>query len=664
MTIKTLFHKVINSYLYRRQELQFAVHKTLRAISKINDPLFECKFQPGQDIEVDYVAEFNVILRSSGLGIKGYVEVNQQLEKVPDSIDLILDGRVIRNEPLKLQGNRASFAFPVKRSTVAHFPKYCELQVRTSQGQIIPWKGSDRLCLECPSGTGLIHQLIAQRGLLDKKGFLKLSAEEVRARQNAYLELYAKVREVFDKEVGKPLFLMYGTLLGLYRDGDFIPGDDDFDVGYASQVHDPVSAKKEVIEIINILIKAGFTIVFNQRGKPFRIKETPGEPEIHLDVRPIWYQDGHVWAHKQACLPLDMASFENVNTTTLRGTKVYIPSSTEGFLRAYYGEGWNIPDPGFSNSSVVVPKYVQENLEANCFTPHELLKLKKTINKQRARNPGYGELIALGLLDLYPLKDENIVKRELVQRIDSIDIIAHRGRLGNYPENCITSLVNLPINVTGVEVDVRVTKDMVPVLMHDHTVERTTNGFGTVSELNLKYVESLKIGFKSNVPTLENYLLVCDQYRIRQVLLDIKAVDKQAIEMIAKVVEKSSICEKIICLFQDEAAAQILRIALPNIRIGLLRTTSENVNHRIEIAQKCNAEFLFVRHGDEAYITNREVVTQVRTKGLSVGGSVINENRAYSKVIEDKCNLIITDRIDLFANIARQSYYTSCKLKK
>ncbi|MTI95312.1 MAG: LicD family protein [Firmicutes bacterium] len=406
---KPLHRKLIDSTLHRKQELQFLVNNVLSKvhISSVEDPLFNCKLTAGKAVQPKFSAAFVIVPRSMGITIKGHMELDESAGR-PDSIEVKLDGKTIRKEQLVFKNNRASFAFPIKRPTLAHFPKSSELQVVTSLGDIIPWKNSDRVCLEYPSGTGQIHQLIEERGLLDKKGFIRLSAEELKERQNEYLKLYEKVRAVFDKDVGRPLFIIYGTLLGMYRDGDFIPGDDDFDVGYISKAQDPLSVKKEVEEIIFTLMRSGFTIVFNRRGKPFRIRETGGDPEIHLDVRPVWYQDGHVWAHKQACMPLKLEGFENIVEAQLRETKVYIPQDTEGFLRAYYGEGWKTPDPSFSNSSTAVPDHVRQNLKANCFSPSELLKLKRLVERERAQNPNMGELIAIGLMDLYPLSDYEI----------------------------------------------------------------------------------------------------------------------------------------------------------------------------------------------------------------------------------------------------------------
>ena len=71
---------------------------------------------------------------------------------------------------------------------------------------------------------------------------------------------------------------------------------------------------------------------------------------------------------------------------------------------------------------------------------------------------------------------------------------AHRGFSGYYPENTILSINKAQqYGFKGVEVDVRYTLDGDWVLMHDSTVDRTTNGTGVVSNLTTNYIKSLEI---------------------------------------------------------------------------------------------------------------------------------------------------------------------------
>jgi len=65
-------------------------------------------------------------------------------------------------------------------------------------------------------------------------------------------------------------------------------------------------------------------------------------------------------------------------------------------------------------------------------------------------------------------------------------IIAHRGDSANAPENTMAAFrLALEKGADGIELDVMLSADGVPVVIHDSTVDRTTNGSGRVRELTL-----------------------------------------------------------------------------------------------------------------------------------------------------------------------------------
>ena len=95
-------------------------------------------------------------------------------------------------------------------------------------------------------------------------------------------------------------------------------------------------------------------------------------------------------------------------------------------------------------------------------------------------------------------------------------VIAHRGHWKEAPENTLAAvLAALEHPLDGVEIDVHCTADGVPIVMHDHEVDRTTDGHGRVSSLTLAQVKVLRVrasdgtGFSdARVPTLEEVLAV------------------------------------------------------------------------------------------------------------------------------------------------------------
>ena len=73
--------------------------------------------------------------------------------------------------------------------------------------------------------------------------------------------------------------------------------------------------------------------------------------------------------------------------------------------------------------------------------------------------------------------------------------VAHRGASGNYPENTLIAFQKaLEIGVDEIELDLYLTKDDRLIIMHDSTVDRTTDGTGAISELTLAEIKVLDAG--------------------------------------------------------------------------------------------------------------------------------------------------------------------------
>jgi glycerophosphoryl diester phosphodiesterase len=99
-------------------------------------------------------------------------------------------------------------------------------------------------------------------------------------------------------------------------------------------------------------------------------------------------------------------------------------------------------------------------------------------------------------------------------------VIAHRGASGTYPENTLLAFEHaLGEGADALELDVRVTADGVPVVIHDRTVDRTTDGSGDVRNLSLAAVERLDAGRGERIPRLE---AVLERYPHAPLLMEIK----------------------------------------------------------------------------------------------------------------------------------------------
>lgn len=76
-----------------------------------------------------------------------------------------------------------------------------------------------------------------------------------------------------------------------------------------------------------------------------------------------------------------------------------------------------------------------------------------------------------------------------------LKIQGHRGHMDNYPENTMLAFQKtVESGAWGIETDVRVTADGEFIIIHDATVDRTTDGTGTVSSLTWNYISTLDAG--------------------------------------------------------------------------------------------------------------------------------------------------------------------------
>lgn len=125
-------------------------------------------------------------------------------------------------------------------------------------------------------------------------------------------------------------------------------------------------------------------------------------------------------------------------------------------------------------------------------------------------------------------------------------IVAHRGGAALGPENSLLAVErSIALGVDAVEVDVRMSADGCPVVMHDKSVDRTTDGEGRVSELGVNEIKGLCLKgvdealSGERVPTLEE-LLLCVAGRCT-VLIEVKDDDGRGLERaVMDVVERCS----------------------------------------------------------------------------------------------------------------------------
>lgn len=116
-----------------------------------------------------------------------------------------------------------------------------------------------------------------------------------------------------------------------------------------------------------------------------------------------------------------------------------------------------------------------------------------------------------------------------------MDVYAHRGASIELPENTLAAFARaIETGAEGIELDTYLAKDGVAVVIHDDTLDRTTNGTGLVKERTAVQLASLDAGHGEKVPTLAEVLALAEgRVRVNIELKDPDVVDA-VIETVAR----------------------------------------------------------------------------------------------------------------------------------
>lgn len=155
--------------------------------------------------------------------------------------------------------------------------------------------------------------------------------------------------------------------------------------------------------------------------------------------------------------------------------------------------------------------------------------------------------------------------------------IGHRGAAGHAPENTLAAVrTGITLGVDLVEIDVRRTADDVLVVLHDRTVDRTTNGTGRVDHMSLRDLRKLNAGDGETIPTLEEVLKIAADRAGLILELKVTGVAQQAVEVVhaagfkAPVIYASFFPDELtqVRMADPEAALMVLFGSLPRAPVA------------------------------------------------------------------------------------------------
>jgi len=173
----------------------------------------------------------------------------------------------------------------------------------------------------------------------------------------------------------------------------------------------------------------------------------------------------------------------------------------------------------------------------------------------------------------------------MINQLPRPALFAHRGASHYSPENTLAAFeIAIKQQADAIELDVKVTADGHVVVIHDQTVDRTTNGTGNVADMELAQIQELDAGVHfelqfagEKVPTLREVLIQCaKRIPINIELTNYASLFDSLPEKVAAIVREFSMEDFILfSSFNPIALLKIKRI-LPKVPIALLCLPGKN----------------------------------------------------------------------------------------
>lgn len=216
-----------------------------------------------------------------------------------------------------------------------------------------------------------------------------------------------------------------------------------------------------------------------------------------------------------------------------------------------------------------------------------------------------------------------------------IMMIAHRGMSSLAPENTIEAMeMAATYGFETVEFDVSQTKDGKFVVMHDSSVDRTTNGKGKIKRLTYDEIRLLKIdggnGYSkkyknAKVPSLEEILKLCKKRNMTP-LIHVKSVSD--ISGLLKIIKKTGFNNKaILC---SSSANTLINIKTMNKKIKLLIVVSGDGQSAVKFAKKNKLAGINI----SSKALDLKVLTDTKKNGMTVYVWDVYKKSSFDSLIE------------------------------
>ncbi len=226
----------------------------------------------------------------------------------------------------------------------------------------------------------------------------------------------------------------------------------------------------------------------------------------------------------------------------------------------------------------------------------------------------------------------------------ALALVGHRGAGGLAPENTLPSFeLALALGVDAIELDVHLSQDGIPVVIHDHTLDRTTNGHGPVAVHTVAQLKALDASgpFRATypdarIPTLEE-VLSWARGRTR-VVIELKGTENpHLVPRTLDLVREYCLTEDVLLISFDHAALVEARRLVPEIRTGALYVA--RLADPVGLAAACGAIALCPHWS----MVTPDDVRKAHEAGLAVCVWTANDPHEVAAALRSEVDAVTTD---------------------
>ena len=243
-----------------------------------------------------------------------------------------------------------------------------------------------------------------------------------------------------------------------------------------------------------------------------------------------------------------------------------------------------------------------------------------------------------------------------------IEIIGHRGYAARAPENTLVSIeAALKAGARAVEFDVRVACCGTPVVIHDETLDRTTDGEGPIRRQTIEELRTLDAGAwfdpgfaGERIPTLTEAL---DHVagRAHHIYPEVKGIRETSdVDRMVGFVQDRKMSNRTTFISIDWSILERVRARDAAIRIGFIVVTADLFDEALSLAAADPAAILDLNH--EIALHDPSVVQRAKDEGVGVVTWTVNEPDEASRLRQVGVTGFTTDHVDrLLAWAGRES---------